>query len=188
MKVSIEGILGSAQKMNRQRKVEGEQTENRNQASRGDSVNLTRKVNTRLDGIDSEVRDIQTSLTRNQIIRNGIGALQQDYARGGTNQRQIMNDYTYQGEQVLRNHVGDNITGELLDARRQAVDQNIMQEVSSLRRLQVEADNLMASNLAGPEQVDRFMENNGDFMTSLRNANPENLSNLSYDSVMRLTR
>ena len=72
MKVSIDNILGTARKINNQRQLEEENLGKRKKEVKSDSVSISTKVNSRLDGIEREFREIQSSLTRNQIVRDGL--------------------------------------------------------------------------------------------------------------------
>ena len=67
MKVSIDSILGSARRINSQRQLEEERFNKQKKEVKSDTLSLSSKVNTRLDSIEREFRDIQSSLTKNQI-------------------------------------------------------------------------------------------------------------------------
>jgi hypothetical protein len=186
MKVSIDAILGSAQKINNQRQIGEETPDRRKKEIKTDSFSLSSRVDSRLDGIDREFREIQSSLTRNQIIRDGIDQLKNDYGRGGQNAQDIMNGVTFEGNRVLRSFVGEAVTEDILNSRSVRINEMISGDVDRLKRLQVELDNIMASNLAGPDKVGNIMSNVDRAFAEAGAAGIENISHLRPDAVMRL--
>jgi len=155
MKVSIDGILGSAQQINNQRQVDDESQKKKD--VRMDSVNISAKINSRLDSIESELRDIQTSLTKNQIVRDGIDQLAADYNNGGMKQKQILSEVTFNGSPVLRDFMSDTLFADGFSEKLRRVNEIIDADTGKLRKLQVEVDNITASNLAGGK-TDRLMD------------------------------
>ena len=186
MKVSIDSILGSARRINSQRQLEEERFNKQKKEVKSDTLSLSSKVNTRLDSIEREFRDIQSSLTKNQIIRNGIEELNNDYRRGGENQQSIMDAVTFEGNKVLRSYVGETITQETLDTRGNAIYESINNDVNRLKRLQVELDNIMASNLAGNEKVENVMVSVDRAFNEAGAASADKISQVRPDAVMRL--
>lgn len=180
MKVSIDGILVSAGKMQNQKQVEEKNDNARRKELSADSVTISNRLNTRLDAIDGEIRDIQTSLTRSQTIREGLTQLQGDLATGGKNQQAILKDVVYDGQPVLRSYVGENPTAAYLQTRIDDNGRAIGEDVNRLKRLQVEVDNIMASELAGPQKVESVIKSID------RLSNLDQVSSLRADSVMRL--
>ena len=75
MKVTADGILGSAQKINNKKKTEESDVKLDTKSIKSDSINLSKVINSRIEALGKEVKDIQTSLTKNQIIRDGIDQL-----------------------------------------------------------------------------------------------------------------
>jgi hypothetical protein len=186
MKVSIDGILGSAQKINSQLQLDEDNLAKKKKEVRSDSVNIGSRVNSRLDTIESELRDIQTSLTKNQIIRNGIDQLVSDGESGGSRREQILSDVRFNGNDVLREFIADYTDLERLDEKSLQVNDNIAGDTSRLKRLQVEVDNIMASNLAGPDRADSLMKDISGVLSDLNAVNPASISQLNPDSVMKL--
>ena len=186
MKVSIDAILGSAQRINNQRQVEEDTLDKRKKEVKGDSVSLTSKIDTRLDSIDREFREIQSSLTKNQIIRDGIDQLKNDYGRGGQNMQQIMDNVTFEGNRVLRSFVGDGVTEDVLNNRGTRINEMITSDVDRLKKLQVELDNIMASNLASTERAENIMTNVDRAFTEAGPTGVANISSVRPDAVMRL--
>ncbi len=186
MKVTIDGILGTARKINSQKELD-EKNFNRKQGDiKTDSVSIGSRVNTRLDSIETEFREIQTSLTKNQIIRDGIERLREDLGRGAPEQKKILDGATYEGRELLRGFVGGPVSGLLLDGKTEENTSLIQKDITRLKRLQVELDNIMASDLAGQDRLSKIMSNIDSVFTGSNMANIENLSTLRPDAVMRL--
>lgn len=186
MKVSIDGILGSARRINSQRQLNEEGQNKKKSEIRGDSLSISTRINSRLDSIDKEFRETQSSLTKNQIIRDGIEQLQNDYGRGGANMQAILDKVTFEGKNILRSYVGETITGDLLKGKMGQVSGLINSDIEKLKRLQVELDNITASNLAGTDKTQTIMSRMEKYFSGAESANIENISRVQADAVMRL--
>ena len=101
MKISIDGILGTATKDQQPEGAGGKQSNKKKSDVKTDSVSIGSRINTRLDAMETEFRDVQSSLTRNQIIRDGIEQLRADFQKGGQEQQNILNSVTFEGKKVL---------------------------------------------------------------------------------------
>jgi len=189
MKVTVDGILGSARRINNQRQVEEDAGSSKKKKDiKTDSVTIGSRINSRLDSIETELRDIQNSLTKNQIVKDGIDQLQNDLSRGSAGQQAILTDVTFNKKQVLRDYVGEPFTGDTLTQKSDQINLDISGDVSRLKKLQVEVDNIMASNLAGAEKVESLMGNINTVVSGVDASNLENISRLSPDAVMKLIR
>ncbi|MCP4134806.1 MAG: hypothetical protein GY754_27780 [bacterium] len=186
MKVSIDGILGSAQKINNQRELNEESLNKQKKEVKTDSVAIGTRVNSRLDTIESELRDIQSTMTGNQVVRNGVEQLRDDLDQGGENQKNILEDVRINGQPVLEEFMGGTINETTINSRMEDVDTLINNDVSKLKTLQVEVDNIMASNLAGDDKVGNLMGNINNAFADTGAGGLDNISNLRPDSVMRL--
>ncbi len=186
MKVSIDSILGSARKISSQRQIDDENLSNKKKEIKSDSVNISRKVDSRLDKIESEFRDLQTSLTKNQITRLGIENLSADMEKGGRNRDKILNETQYEGKKVLHSYVGDNTDRIHLEAKGVDIGKSIDTDISKLKKLQVEVDNITASSLAGQDKAENIMTNISSFFGKIGSGKIENYSNLKVDAVMKL--
>jgi len=188
MKVSIESILGSARKIAGQRREDEHGREGRGGEVRSDSVSIENRINSRLGTIQGELRDIQHSLTRNQIISDGIGRLGDDMTRGGTGAEKILDETRFEGNTVLRAFVGDRPDSQALTAARDRVERLMGDDITRLRKLQVEAENLLAAGGRGESAIDDLM---GGIERSLAKADTGALarvSSLNADTVRRLVR
>jgi len=186
MKVNIDNILGSAKRVRGQMHQDERPRGGERREVRSDSVSIESRVNSRISSIQQELRDVQSSLTRNQTIQDGIGRLREDFARGGEHAARILDETMFEGTPVLRNFLGDRAGAEALAAGGERVASLIGDDVAKLRRLQVEAENLSASNLPGTGNVGRLMSG---IEASLDRADPaslERLTSLNPDTVRRL--
>jgi hypothetical protein len=186
MKVSIDGILGSAKKINSQKQLDEENLNRKKKEVKSDTVAISRKVNSRLENIESEFREIQSSLTKNQIINHGIKQLVEDSAQGGKNREDILSDISFEGKNVLRQFLGEDFDASGLNAKSDMVNNLIETDISRLKKLQVEVDNILASDLAGEGKAEGIQANIDSLYAAADSGNLENLTNLKVDSVMRL--
>ncbi len=187
MKVSIDGLLGSAKKIHNQRQVEEDSLERKDRGElKADTVKIENRLNTRLDGIQKELREIQTSLTRNQIVREGINRLAEDVGKGGLNLSRIMDEVTFEGHKVLYDYTGDTLTPSILQTKMDRINGLITGDINKLTKLQVEVENIMASMMASTERVGNVMKNVESAFSKTGSGSIHSISNLSPDAVMRL--
>ncbi len=187
MKVSIEGILVSAKKINADRQI-GEEGLNRRRGAdvKTDSVEIENRLGYRLDLIQRELKDIQTSLTKNQVVRDGVDRLMSDFADGGRNTAAILEEAQFEGKKALRDFVGSGVTPEVLTAKMERINALIAQDVTKLTRLQVEVENILASNLASSDRVGSVMRSIESALEKTDAPALYSLSRLSSDTVIRL--
>jgi hypothetical protein len=183
MKVSIDGIVGSAQRINNQRLVEDEGQKKRE--VRSDSVSINSRINSRLDTIETELRDIQTSLTKNQTVRDGVNQLIADQRNGGARQEQILSDVTFNSAPALREFIGGSLNADGFGEKLRQITEAINLDTGKLKRLQVEVDNITASNLAG-QKTGSLMDSINGSLLKADSINPALISQLNPDSVMKL--
>jgi hypothetical protein len=188
MKVSAEGILNSAQNIkNQQAKIQSEKTETK-KSQKTDSVDITLRVNNHLESLEEQVRSYQTSLTKNQVIREGIKKLQSTDAVSADDQQKIFGAFKYNNEDVLANFIGDSSSRENVQTRMETIQRMINEDVKKLRSLEVEVENIFASNLADDEKTSHFRENAPQVLTDMRDGSIQDLTSLNSESVRRLTR
>jgi len=188
MKISVESILGSAQRINNQKNVDERSSQNRNKEVKTDSVAIEKKVMSRLDSIQNKLKDTQTSLTRNQTIHDGMNQLREDLAKGAPRQQDILSSVRFEGNAVLREFVGEQVSGGILDAKTEQLDGLMRENINAISRLQIEAENILASDMIDGAAAQKQME-------SIQAVMPENprsamgaFHNLDADAVMRLIR
>ena len=186
MKVSIDSILGSARRINDQRKLDEDSVGKKRKDVASDSVKIEKRVNSRLDSIQKDLRDLQSSLTRNQIIHQGIKQLQEDFSTGSRNRQGIMGDFTFENKNVLHSFVGDNISSDILKSRLETVNNLIRDDVSGLKKLHVEVENILASNISKSEKVGTILDRIGTLLGDRNISSLNSMSQLNAETVMRL--
>jgi hypothetical protein len=184
MKITADGILGSAQKINNKRQAE-EGNKGAKKDIKTDSIILGKAINSRIETLEKEIKDIQTSLTKNQIIREGID----DILKNNTpeNINLTMEASKFEGRQILRDYVGTDTAPAVLQTKKKDVESLINNDINSLTKVQVEIDNIVASNLAGDKKAENLMSNVNDIFKNVP-ANLDTISNLDADKVMKLVR
>lgn len=180
MKVTVDGLITSANRIQNQRQP-GSKGASESAAPQADNVSLNRKVSQRLDTIQQDFRTLQSSLTKNQIVMNGIERIQQ-----GENPEQVSGEATYEGSQVLTELLKGDSNPQRVSDLGDEIQKLIQQDLGRLRELQVELDNISASNLVEPGKEAEMVQNINEFLASDGNASA--VSSLSPDSVMRLVR
>lgn len=186
MKVSIDGILGTARKINSQKELEDNNSDKKKSDIKVDSVSIGGRINTRIDAMETEFREIQSSLTKNQIIRDGIEQLSGDLKKGGRDQQNILNTVAFEGKNVLRGFIGDTVNEAVITDRMEKNATLINNDVNRLKKLQVEMDNIVASDLVGQDRMTGIMKNIDTLFSRSDMKNIENISTLRPDAVMRL--
>lgn len=185
MKVSIEGILNSARRMKGQNFIDEESLHKKKGKIEKDSIEISSKINSRLLSIQKELSDIQSSMTRSQIIKEGISLLISDLDKGGERQDLILNELKFGNEKVLRAFVGINPEKDELILKSDSINKNIEKDVSSLKKLQIEVENILASNLAGStsESVIRDIQT---IVSKTDSVGLSNIHDLKPEMVMNL--
>ena len=185
MKISIDNILGSARKIKGQAQLDDDSSK-RKKELKIDSVSINNKIASKIDKIDSEIKEIQVSITKNQIINNGIIQLLKDPNDNNGNQQDVLENVLFQGKKVLSNFVGPEISGDILKNKKSEIEDLISKDVSSLKKLEIELDNIMALNLGKNEKLENVMANIDNLFAEELGEKVNNISRLRPDSVMRL--
>lgn len=188
MKISIDGILGSAKRINSQRSPDQESKDKKKKEVSADSIEIRNKVLSRLETIQKEFKEIQSSLTMNQIINDGMKKLRDDLAKGSEHKDAIMDEVRFDNKKVLHAFIGDSVTEEILITKQERLDKLIKDDISRLRRLQIEVENILASNLTDSDRVEDIMKNIESYFSRESIASLDTISRLRADSVMRLIR
>jgi len=184
MKITADGILGSAQKINNKKKTDETELKQDTKNAKTDSVNLSRVINSRIEALGKEVKDIQTSLTKNQIIRDGIDQL---LAAPSGAADTILNETTFNNSKILKEFVGTTFTPQEIESKKSEVKALISSDVNSLTKIQVEMDNIIASDLTGNKKVENLMAGVNETLKKTP-AGLENISNLDAEKVAKLIR
>ena len=187
MNVNVDNIIGSAAKINNKRNSEKSVSKDENSKSI-DSVEIGKKVNTRLDSIDSDLKNIQSSLSKNQTIREALNLLLEELSMDGSKADAIVKEAKYADEAVLVDLFKDReINQSNVRSMIEEADKNISSEVAKLTKLQIETENIFASNMAGGDQIDKVIKSTETvFLTGGHVSASNRLSVLNADLVMRL--
>jgi hypothetical protein len=188
MKISIENILGSARRVSGQRQGEESGQDKGRREVRTDSVDIQSRIDTRITTIQTELRDIQSSLTRNQIVSDGLRQLGDDISRGGQNTGRILDEVRFEGQTVLRAFAGDRVSPESVKTGRERVTRLLNDDINSLRKLQVEAENMLAAGATGTGAIDDIMGNIEGALSRTDAGSLDGISSLNADTVRRLVR
>lgn len=185
MKVTADGLLGSAQKINNRKKNEDALLKQDAGSVKTDSVNLSRVINSRIEALGKEVRDIQTSLTKNQIIHDGIEQL--GSARSDGDREAVLNETMYNNNRILKDFVGNNPSAADLELKKKEVKSLISNDIASLTKIQVEMDNIAASDIAGTKKIENLISGVNETLKKTPSGF-DNISNLDAEKVMKLLR
>ena len=185
MKITADGILGSAQNINNKKKSDDSALIQDDKNFKNDSIDIKNVINSRIEAIEKEVRDIQTSLTKNQIISRGLDRL--IAASNPTTLDAIMNETLFNNNKVLRDFVGARLTPDEFSLRKNEIDSLLSNNLSDLTKIRIEMDNIAASDVSGNKKIENLMAGLND---TLKNTTMgiENISNLDAEKVMRLVK
>lgn len=147
MKVTIDAILQSARHIKSTINIDEHKSGNKNKVT-GDKINFEHRIIARLDEIHNQIKDIQTSLSHYQVIDDGIRMLLDDRNQVGTNTQNIINATLYNNKPVLKEFLGDSYDENTITHKKEQLKNLVADSVTSLRRLQVEFENILASDLS----------------------------------------
>lgn len=182
MNISADGILGTAQKINQKRQSAKSNQQSSAPKGKQDSVQIQTQLSGRLNNLQQDLRSTQDSLSAHQVVRDGLQRLMADVQAGGNGVDQIIDDVRYNDKPVLADFLGgQTVTEETLTQRMDENNKLISADLNQLSRLQVETENIFASNLI--PDTSNLSQN-----ISESNQSPDSISNLNADTVMRLTR
>jgi len=184
MKITADGILGAAQKINNRKQSE-EGNKSANKDIKTDSLSLGKAINFRIETLEREIKDIQTSLTKNQIIREGIDSILNNNTPENLNL--TIEASKFEGKQILRDYIGTDTDPAALQMKKKDIETHINNDINTLTKVQVEVDNIVASNLTGSKKVENLMSNVNDIFKNIP-SNLDTISNLDADKVMKLVR
>ncbi|MCL1865560.1 MAG: hypothetical protein FWF73_07095 [Spirochaetes bacterium] len=188
MKITADSILGSAQNINNKKKSDEKELKQDSVNSKNDSISIKNAINSRIETIEKEVKEIQTSLTKNQMISRGLDRLLSVSNPAALDT--IMNETLFNNNRILKDFVGPQLTADAFKLKKNEIDVLISSNLTSLTKIQVEMDNIAASNvisnnIISNKKIESLMVGIND---TLKNTNLgiENISNLDAEKVMRL--
>ncbi len=186
MKVSIDGIIGSAQKLNSQRTHDEQTKSSKKDSNKTDSLDLTKRIDHRLESIENDFKSVQTSLTKNQTIRDGIKQLFTYTEKDANQQSEAVDNVTFEGKPVLKEMVQQPLNDENLKLAVEDIDKKISDDITTIKKLQVELDNIQAADLVDAKKVNEAMESINSVFAELNNVS--SISSLRPDAVLKLSK
>jgi len=184
MKVTVDGILGSARQINK-KKTEDIELKQDKKSVKSDSADISKIISSRIEALGKEVKEIQISLTKNQIIRDGIDQLLGAQSAGTA--EKILNETTFNDKKILKDFIGAAYTPETVESKKNEVKTLISNDISALTKIQVEMDNFIASDITGSRKVENIMAGVNETLKKAP-AGLEHISTLDADKVMKLIR
>ena len=185
MKVSIDNILGSAQNINNRMNRNVENSDITSEPNRNDSVNINSRVDRRIDQLESELRTVQNSISKNQVALDGMQRLKDDLTAGGNNQQEILNETKFGGKVLLSEFSVGEIDIKLIDDKMKDVSAYIEQEYADLKKMLVEVDNIIAADMLSEKRANELIS--GVQNEIVRNSNVAGItSNIDVNHVRNL--
>ncbi len=185
MKVTVDSLLGSAQKINNKRKIEDGALKTGKTEVKTDSLSIGNKINSRVESISREIARLQTSLTEKQIVRDGLTQLQSGKLDDPSIQ-ELLDNTRFNNQRVLFEFIDGKTDPENLSMKTAEIEKLITADMNEVRRVQVEVDNFVASNLS-EGKFDKLMSDTGELIGS-SGADVNDISNLTAEKVMKLVR
>ena len=182
MKVTIDNLIGSAGRIQSQR---ASAEKNQKSSEKSDSAQIASKVDSRLVTLEADMREAQTDLSKNQVVKEGLGRVADDLAKG-KNPSATINAVTFNDKKVLLDFLGgeEAPSHETLMQKTSLIEEFIKDGVKRVTRLQVEGENLQASNLTGGKDIEATLKGS---LESAKLANAYTGA-LNADAVQRLIR
>jgi hypothetical protein len=184
MKVSIDNILGSAQKINSRMRQDVENSEKTSE-TRGDSVHIDSRVDKRISQLESELRIVQNSISRHQVALDGMKRLRDDIMNGGSNQQEILNNTKFGGKVLLSEFSVGEIDIKLIDDKMRDITNNANQDHANLKKMLVEVDNITAADMLSAKRANELISGvqneiagNSNIAGMTSNINVNNVKNL----------
>lgn len=179
MSISIDSLLGQAQKINQRRGSDTTPVANKKNVQ-PDQIEINTKMNTRLGAIDGDLRSVQDTMTKNQILAEGLRSLIDARKRGDSaSMDDTIKTTTYKDQPVLADFLGGaELTESFLSSRLHDAQDMLNKNYSEASRLAVEYENISAVNpstLANPSDI-------------FRSTQVDNVASHNPDTVYRLTR
>lgn len=181
MKVTIDNLVGNAGRIQSQR-VSSEKS--RKDSVKSDTAEFASKIDSRVTALQDDLKNAQTELSKNQIIKEGISKAVEDLANG-KNPSSSINAVTFNDKKVLFDYLGESEPSQqTLFEKGNSISDLIKENVKKLTRLQVEAENIQASNLSGRD-IDTALKQS---LESTKLSDAFARGALNADAVSRLIR
>jgi hypothetical protein len=187
MKIGINGILSTAINMKNQGNSAEDSQKGEKTKSKTDSVEIRSRLASRLGIIQDELKTLQSSLTKNQIIKEGIGQLKDDYESGNSKKDFIINQNKFENTYVLNDFLGEGFNYDKIINSGEKIDKLIEKDINDLKALQIEIENIAASSLVNGEIIDKVAQIEHS-ISNIDYSSVSNISNLKPETVIGLVR
>jgi hypothetical protein len=184
MKVSIDNMLGSAQNISSRIRQNAENSGRTSQTGSNDSVNINSRVDRRVDQLESELRTVQHSISRNQVTLDGMQRLREDMLTGGTQQQEILNNTRFEGRILLSEFSIGEIDLALIDNKIEEFSTSVNQDFANLKRMLVEVDNITAADMLSAQRANELLS--GVQNEIVQNSNIAGITNINANHVKNL--
>ena len=187
MKVSIDSILNTAIDMKKKNNINDDSLKNNEQDVKIDSVEIKNRVTSRISNIQIELKNLQSSLTKNQIINEGILLLKDDFENGNGKVNKILDQTQFENKHVLNDFLNNDINYNNVLNSSDMVLKLIEKDIASIKGLQVEIENIVASNLVDSDISDTVsgIENS---LLNIKFTTLNKISGLNPEMVLGLIR
>ncbi|MFH0974747.1 MAG: hypothetical protein V1874_03070 [Spirochaetota bacterium] len=185
MKINIEGILSNAIDMKNQKNIQEESLRNNKQKIKSDSVEIRNRLASRINIIQTELKTIQSSLTKNQIIKDGIDKLKDNFNNGDGKIDFILDQVKFENKPVLSEFLDKDINYNNIINSDYKVGKLIEKDIIELKGLQIEIENIMASNLADSD-ISSAVVKIEHYLSKINNSFIPNISEIKPDMVTEL--
>jgi hypothetical protein len=184
MKINADGLLGNANKISAKRTSSSE-NEKTTTESRADRADIATKVDVRLDAIQGEMRDLQTTISKNQAIRDGLSQMMESLANGGDTST-VVNKTIFDNKKVLADYLAENdssATESQISEHNKIIDSRINDDTTRLKKLMIETENIFASNLGKSDKsvsgdIEKIMSGFKSQLADISAVNPEKVMRL----------
>lgn len=185
MKITADNLVGSARKISVQRNSASE-SEKSESSVKPDRAEIASRVDSRIESISGEMRDVQTRLSLNQSIRQGMNEIE-ERIRSGKEYESVIGSVTFDGKKILSDFLESDkksFNEAMLSSKNEEIDSLIKTDVNMLSKLQVETENIFASNLASSKNVETL----NSILSENVNTGKNVYSQLNPEAVMRLVK
>ncbi len=187
MKVTSDGILSTAIDLKNKKNIHEESSKSHKQKIKSDTIEIRSRLAQRLTTIQNELKNLQSSLTKNQIIKEGIRQLIEDFDNGKVNTKVILDQIKFEDRHVLTDFLGGDINFEKITIGNDRVGKLIEKDIAELKGLQIEVENIVASNLSDSNIAEAITKIEKT-LVKVDFSSISNISRLKSDSVMELIR
>jgi hypothetical protein len=188
MKISIDNILNTALNIKNQKDLsnnESKKTEKQNASF--DSIEIRSRLSSRLGRIQGELKNLQSSLTQNQIIKDGLTQVINGIENDNGRINNIVDQVKFEKKLVLGDFLENNFNYDNVINGNNKIDKIIDNNIVSLKSLQVEIENITASNLADDE-IAGMVANIEKSISDIDLTALQKISDLKPDAVAELIR